>query len=67
MKKGKNLIIIKTAEKYVMNAIEIDLEEINNGNKIKLIDVEVEFKKDFEFNNQKIKIRGKNRQNRSDK
>ena len=59
LKKGKNLIIIKTAEKYVMNAIEIDLKEINNGNKIKLIDVEVEFKKDFEFNNQKIKIRGK--------
>jgi hypothetical protein len=59
LKKGKNLIIIKTAEKYVMNAIEIDLKEINNGNKIKLIDVEVEFKKVFEFNNQKIKIRGK--------
>ena len=59
LKKGKNLIIIKTAEKYVMNAIEIDLKEINNGNKIKLIDVEVEFKKVFEFNNQKINIRGK--------
>ena len=59
LKKGKNLIIIKTAEKYVMNAIEIDLKEINNGNKIKLIDVEVEFNKVFEFNNQKIKIRGK--------
>ena len=59
LKKGKNLIIIKTAEKYVMNAIEIDLNEINNGNKIKLIDVEVEFNKVFKFNNEKIKIRGK--------
>lgn len=59
LKKGKNLIIIKTAEKYVMNAIEIDLNEINNGHKIKLIDVEVEFNKVFKFNNEKIKIRGK--------
>ena len=59
LRKGKNLIIIKTAEKYVMNAIEIDLKEIRKGNKIKLIDVEVEFNKVFKFNNQKIKIRGK--------
>lgn len=59
LKKGKNLIIIKTAEKYVMNAIEIDLKELNNGNKIKLIDVEIEFDKVFKFNNQKIKIKGK--------
>ena len=37
LKKGKNVIIIETAKKYAESVIDIDLKELNKGNKIKII------------------------------
>ena len=59
LKKGKNVIIIETAKKYVESVIDIDLKELDKGNKIKIIAVEKEFTSSLQDNINKYKIKGK--------
>ena len=59
LKKGKNVIIIETAKKYVESVIDIDLKDLNKGNKIKIIAIEKEFESSLQDNINEYKIRGK--------
>ncbi|WP_430467195.1 PD-(D/E)XK nuclease family protein [Winogradskyella ouciana] len=40
--KGKNLIIFKIAQRYISNFINSEIENLNNGNQIKIIAIETE-------------------------
>ncbi|PWK20411.1 PD-(D/E)XK nuclease family protein [Xanthomarina spongicola] len=42
--KGKNLIVFEIAKRYLNNFLEIEIEELKNGNKIKIIAIESENK-----------------------
>jgi len=59
--KGKNLIIVETAKRYIENFLKKELKDINNGNVIKILGIEKKFETTInpssELNN--IKIRGK--------
>ncbi len=59
LKKGKNVIIIETAKKYVESVIDIDLKELTDGNTIKIISIEKEFRSELMGGGKKYKIRGK--------
>ena len=59
IQKGKNVIIIETAKNYVSRVIDIDINHIKNGNSVKIIDIEKEFKTELVNRNQKYTIRGK--------
>ena len=59
IQKGKNVIIIETAKNYVSKVIDIDINHINKGNSLKIIDIEKEFKTELVNRNQKYTIRGK--------
>ena len=59
LKKGKNVIIIETAKKYVESVIDIDLKDLNKGKKIKIIAIEKEFESSLQDNINEYKIRGK--------
>ena len=59
LKKGKNVIIVETAKKYVESVIDIDLKELTDGNKIKIISIEKEFSSELMGEGKKYKIRGK--------
>jgi len=59
LKKGKNVIIIETAKKYVESVIDIDLKELTDGNRIKIISIEKEFRSELMGEGKKYKIRGK--------
>lgn len=59
LKKGKNVIIIETAKKYVESVIDIDLKELTDGNTIKIISIEKEFRSELMGEGKKYKIRGK--------
>tara|TARA_B100000524_G_scaffold346982_1_gene248105 strand:+ start:680 stop:3352 length:2673 start_codon:yes stop_codon:yes gene_type:complete len=57
LKRGKNVIMIETAKKYVLRGIELDKKEITSGNSIKIIGVEKEFK--IKINNENYTLKGK--------
>ena len=59
LKKGKNVIIIETAKKYVERVVDIDKRELEKGNTIEIIAVEKEFKEEIQNGKTKYKIRGK--------
>ena len=59
IQKGKNVIIIETAKNYVSKVIDIDINHINKGNSLKIIDIEKEFKTELVNRNQKYTMRGK--------
>ena len=59
LKKGKNVIIIETAKKYVERVVDIDRRELEKGNTIEIIAVEKEFKEEIQNGKTKYKIRGK--------
>ena len=59
LRKGKNVIIIETAKKYVESVIDIDLKELDKGSKIKIIAIEKEFTSSLQDNRNEYKIRGK--------
>ena len=59
LRKGKNVIIIETAKKYVESVIDIDLKELDKGSKIKIIAIEKEFTSSLQGNRNEYKIRGK--------
>ena len=59
LKKGKNVIIIETAKKYVGSVIDIDLKDLDRGNSIKIIAIEKEFTTTIQGNLKEYKIRGK--------
>ena len=59
LKKGKNVIIIETAKKYVESVIDIDLKDLNKGKIVKIIAIEKEFTSKLQDNLNEYKIRGK--------
>ena len=59
LKKGKNVIIIETAKKYVERVIDIDMYELDKGNIIKIIAIEKEFNSILKDNVKEYMIRGK--------
>ena len=40
IKKGKNLIIFEIAKRYVSNFLDLEIEELNNGNTIEIVAIE---------------------------
>ena len=59
LKKGKNVIIIETAKKYVESVVDIDMRELEKGSTIKIISLEKEFNEEIRSGKTKYKIRGK--------
>jgi len=59
LKKGKNVIIIETAKKYVESVVDIDIRELEMGSTIKIISLEKEFNEEIRNGKTKYKIRGK--------
>ena len=59
MMKGKNVIIIETAKKYVESVIKIDLKDLDMGKSVKIIAIEQEFSSTLRDNLKEYKIRGK--------
>ena len=59
--KGKNLIIVETAKRYIKNFLNKELKDINEGNVIKILGVEKKFEHtiNLPFELKNIKIRGK--------
>lgn len=61
LNKGKNLIIVETAKRYIENFLKKEIKDIEEGNEIKILAVEKKFETivdlSSELNN--IKIRGK--------
>ena len=65
LQKGKNVIIIETAKKYVERVIELDQLELKKGNRIEIISVEEKF--DIEIGEEPNKYRLKGKIDRIDK
>ena len=59
LNRGKNVIIVETAKKYVERVIDADLNELDKGNSIKIISIEIEFSSILNDNLKEYKIRGK--------
>ena len=59
--KGKNLIIVETAKRYIKNFLNKELKDINGGNVIKILGIEKKFEHtiNLPFELKNIKIRGK--------
>lgn len=59
--KGKNLIIVETAKKYIDNFLKKELKDINKGNIIKILGIETKFETIINLSSElkNIKIRGK--------
>ena len=59
--KGKNLIIVETAKKYIENFLKKELKDVNEGNIIKILGVETKFETIINLSSElkNIKIRGK--------
>ena len=57
--KGKNVIIIETAKKYVERIINLDREAINNGNTLKILLIEKRFNTIVECENKEYRFKGK--------
>ncbi len=59
--KGKNLIIVETAKKYIDNFLKKELKDINEGNTIKILGIETKFETIINLSSElkNIKIRGK--------
>ena len=49
MSKGKNLIIFEIAKRYVSNFLNKEIEVLNQGHTIKIVEIETELKIDFEI------------------
>jgi len=48
--KGKNLIVYEIAKRYLTNFLELEIEELKNGNEIKIIAIETENKVRLQIN-----------------
>ncbi len=61
LNKGKNLIIVETAKKYIKNFLKKELNDINEGAVIKILAVEKKFETSVNLSSKlkNIKIRGK--------
>jgi len=59
--KGKNLIIVETAKRYIENFLKKELVDINKGNVIKILGIEKKFETIINLSSElkNIKIRGK--------
>mgnify|MGYP001298213981 FL=1 len=59
--KGKNLIIVETAKKYIENFLKKELKDVNEGNIIKILGIETKFETIINLSSElkNIKIRGK--------
>jgi len=56
--KGKNIIIVETAKKYVKRVIELDKREVKAQKKIKIISIEEKFESYMSNDNGKYKVKG---------
>ena len=56
--KGKNIIIVETAKKYVKRVIELDKREVKAQKKIKIISIEEKFESYISNDNGKYKVKG---------
>ncbi len=59
LKKGKNVIIIETAKKYVESVVDIDMRELEKGSEIKIISLEKDFNEEIRSGKTKYRIKGK--------
>jgi len=61
LNKGKNLIIVETAKRYIENFLKKEIKDIQEGNEIKILAVEKKFETVVDLSNElnNIKIRGK--------
>ena len=61
LSKGKNLIIVEIAKKYIDNFLKKELKDINEGNVIKILSIEKKFETTINLSSElkNIKIRGK--------
>ena len=59
--KGKNLIIFEIAKRYISNFLDLEIEDLNAGNQIKIIAIEAnnEVEIDFQELHFPVKIKGK--------
>ena len=56
--RGKNIIIVETAKKYVKRVIELDKEEVKAKKKIKIITIEQKFESLIRNNKKSYRIKG---------
>ena len=61
LKKGKNLIIVETAKRYIENFLKKEIKDIQEGNEIKILAIEKKFETVVNLSEElkNIKIRGK--------
>ncbi len=59
--KGKNLIIVQTAKRYIENFLKKEINDIKEGNAIKILSIEKKFETEVDLSNKlkNIKIKGK--------
>ena len=59
--KGKNLIIFEVAKYFILNFINYEIDDIKNGNEIKILNIESRLVSDFPVNDIDVdtKIKGK--------
>jgi len=59
--KGKNLIIFEVAKYFILNFINYEMDDIKNGNEIKILNIESRLVSDFPINDIDVhtKIKGK--------
>ena len=59
--KGKNLIIVETAKRYIENFLKKEIQEVSEGNSIKILSIEEKFEVNVDLSSKikNIKIRGK--------
>ena len=59
IQKGKNVIIIETAKRYVESVIELDIKELRKGNNLEIVSIEEKFNIEVGENEEKYIIKGK--------
>ena len=59
--KGKNLLIFEVAKRYVVNLLKMDIEDIKEGNSLKVVEIESDLRTEIPFENLDfpVYIRGK--------
>ena len=58
MIRGKNIIIVETAKKYVKRVVELDKEEVKSKKKIKIIAIEQKFESLIRNDKKSYRIKG---------
>ncbi|SEP88292.1 PD-(D/E)XK nuclease superfamily protein [Hyunsoonleella jejuensis] len=64
--KGKNLIVFEIAKRYVLNFINSEIEDIKNGNKVRILEIEAETAVDIDIPGIDFPVRIKGKVDRVD-